>query len=119
MEQNRICRRCLAKEMPDPEYYQNMYDYIAAMDETIKAPDEVYQNRLSHCKECDSLLMACAVFADVLWSFGLPSGRKAALPSILDGNSKFLFYGGSHQFPLLHGFRVQSPDLFLILFFSR
>lgn len=56
MEQNRICRRCLAKEMPDPEYYQNMYDYIAAMDETIKAPDEVYQNRLSHCKECDSLL---------------------------------------------------------------
>ena len=56
MEQNRICRRCLAKEMPDPEYYQNMYDYIAAMDETIKAPDEVYQNRLSHCNECDSLL---------------------------------------------------------------
>ena len=56
MEQNRICRRCLAKEMPDTEYYQNMYDYIAAMDETIKAPDEVYQNRLSHCKECDSLL---------------------------------------------------------------
>ena len=92
MEQNRICRRCLAKEMPDPEYYQNMYDYIAAMDETIKAPDEVYQNRLSHCKECFSPLSAVKA--------------RSALPSSAPDALHFRWL-------------QKRPDLFLVLFLSR
>ena len=56
MEEKRICKRCLIKEMPDSEYFQNMYDYIEHMDTDIKAPGEVYQDRLAVCKNCDSLL---------------------------------------------------------------
>ena len=52
----RICRRCLAKEMPDAQYYQNMYDYIDHLDEEIKTPEEIYGKRLAACKECESLL---------------------------------------------------------------
>lgn len=56
MEQHRICRRCLASEMPNAAYFQSMYEYIEHLDADIKTPEEQYQNRLSLCKECDNLL---------------------------------------------------------------
>ena len=55
MEQ-RICRRCLAKDMPDASYFDNMYEYIRQLDPEIKAEDPLYEERLSFCKECDHLL---------------------------------------------------------------
>ena len=55
MEQ-RICRRCLAKDMPDTSYFDNMYEYIRQLDPEIKAEDPLYEERLSFCKECDYLL---------------------------------------------------------------
>lgn len=56
MSGERICRRCLAKEMPDASYFQNMYDYINHMDPDIKADDSLYEERLTLCKQCDHLL---------------------------------------------------------------
>lgn len=56
MDGQRICKRCLAKEMPDISYFQNMYDYINHMDPDIKATNALYEERLAHCKQCDSLL---------------------------------------------------------------
>lgn len=52
----RICRRCLAKEMPDGQYFRNMYDYISRLEEEIKTPAEIYEERLAACKQCGSLL---------------------------------------------------------------
>ncbi|MDD6811182.1 MAG: DUF6171 family protein [Lachnospiraceae bacterium] len=69
MEERRFCRKCLTKEMPDSAYYENMYDYIARLDENIKASEEVYQTRLSACKQCDSLLngmcRVCGCFVEL------------------------------------------------------
>lgn len=69
MEERRFCRKCLTKEMPDSAYYENMYDYIARLDENIKASEEVYQARLSACKQCDSLLngmcRVCGCFVEL------------------------------------------------------
>ena len=48
MEQ-RICRRCLAKDMPDASYFDNMYEYIRQLDPEIKAEDSLYEERLSFC----------------------------------------------------------------------
>lgn len=56
IEEKRFCRRCLTKEMPDSVYFKNMYDYIAQLDEDIRASEETYQERLAVCKQCDSLL---------------------------------------------------------------
>ncbi|MDD5935354.1 MAG: DUF6171 family protein [Clostridiales bacterium] len=50
------CKKCLLYEMPDAKRYQNMYDYIANLDDDVKVPESVYQQRLSICKECDQLL---------------------------------------------------------------
>lgn len=54
--EKRICRRCLTKEMPDAQYYQNMYDYINNLDKEIKTPESTYLQRLASCKECTHLL---------------------------------------------------------------
>lgn len=51
------CKKCLLYEMPDAQRYQNMYDYIAHLDDDLKVSDEIYKERLSICKECDYLLV--------------------------------------------------------------
>lgn len=67
--EKRICKRCLAREMPDASYFQNMYDYINSLDTDIKTPDILYENRLSLCKECDNLLngmcRVCGCFVEM------------------------------------------------------
>ena len=77
MEQ-RICRRCLAKDMPDASYFDNMYEYIRQLDPEIKAEDPLYEERLSFCKECDGSVGA-------LWKCGQPSGRTIARISMRSG----------------------------------
>lgn len=69
MKTNEFCRRCLAKEMPDKAFFQNMYEYIAQLDEDIKVADETYQIRLAACKQCDNLLngicRVCGCFVEM------------------------------------------------------
>ncbi len=48
MENFRVCRRCLTRDMMDKAaYFQNMYDYINNLDESLRT--------------------ACAEPADALW----------------------------------------------------
>ena len=56
MENFRVCRRCLTRDMMDKAaYFQNMYDYINNLDESIKTNQPLYEKRLMVCKECDLL----------------------------------------------------------------
>lgn len=52
----RECKKCLIREMDDKEAYQNMFTYIAQLDEEIKSEAILYENRLDTCKVCDSLI---------------------------------------------------------------
>lgn len=53
---NRICKRCLIRELAgQEEYFQNLRDYIANLDIDVKAPGLLYEERLAVCKECDYL----------------------------------------------------------------
>lgn len=65
----RICRRCLSREMPDASYFQNMYDYITHMDPDIKTDESLYNERLALCKQCDQLLngmcRVCGCFVEM------------------------------------------------------
>lgn len=54
-EAQRICKKCLLKDMPQAEYFQNLYDYIEHLDEDIKTSDSLYARRLDQCRECDNL----------------------------------------------------------------
>ena len=50
------CKKCLLYEMPDAERYQGMYDYINNLDDDLKVSQELYQQRLAICRECEQLL---------------------------------------------------------------
>ena len=42
--------------MSEAEYFKNLYDYIARLDEDVNVSDVVYEERLGICKECDNLV---------------------------------------------------------------
>lgn len=68
-EPKRRCRKCLLREMDEKEYFDNLYSYIAHLDEEIKVSDEKYEERLSICKECELLLdgmcRACGCYVEL------------------------------------------------------
>lgn len=51
------CRKCLTRDMAgQEEYFRSLREYIANLDEDIKAPAALYEDRLSVCKQCELLL---------------------------------------------------------------
>ena len=66
---NRICKKCLIRDMEEYEEYKNMFEYIRNLPEEIKAPQELYEHRMELCKECDMLLSGmcrkCGCFVEM------------------------------------------------------
>lgn len=57
MDAKRICKKCLTRDLADKDnYFKNLQDYIANLDEEIKVTGALYEERLSLCTECDLLL---------------------------------------------------------------
>ena len=54
-EPRRFCRKCLTREMEQTEYFRTLHEYIAHLDADLKVDDEVYEERLALCKECEKL----------------------------------------------------------------
>ena len=52
----RYCRKCLLREMNQTEFFENLQTYIRGLDKDLKVCDEIYEARLSRCRECDHLL---------------------------------------------------------------
>lgn len=65
----RICKKCLLKEFNEQEYYDKLDKYITGLDAAIRADDELYQSRLTTCKECDKLsegtCLGCGCFVEL------------------------------------------------------
>ena len=65
----RICKRCLIRESDQAELFQNMYQYIAGLDASIKASNKHYEERLAHCKTCkwlhEGVCGACGCFVEM------------------------------------------------------
>lgn len=55
-DQQRICRKCLLRDLSEKEYFHNMYTYISNIPEEDKVSDPEYENRLEKCRECAHLL---------------------------------------------------------------
>ncbi len=51
----RICRRCLLRDVQDAALYQTIRDYVENLPAEQKADAEVYESRLRVCRACDSL----------------------------------------------------------------
>lgn len=53
----RVCRRCLLREMAEQDgYFRSLRDYIENLDPDIRAEENLYEERLAVCRECDMLL---------------------------------------------------------------
>jgi hypothetical protein len=51
-----VCKRCLLKELTGSEYFAGIYEYIENLPAEMKADPVVYEQRLSACRACDSLV---------------------------------------------------------------
>lgn len=53
----RYCRKCLTRDMAgQEEMFRSLREYIANLDEDIRAPEPLYEERLAVCKGCELLL---------------------------------------------------------------
>lgn len=52
----RECKGCLIRDLDEKAEFENMFTYIAQLDEEIKADLISYEQRLSSCKTCLSLV---------------------------------------------------------------
>ena len=56
-ENLRLCRKCLTRDMVgQEEYFRSLHDYIENLDLDIRAAEDLYEERLGICRECDMLL---------------------------------------------------------------
>lgn len=55
--------------MPEEDIYKDMYEYIERLPEEDKAKEELYEQRLQICKECEMLLSGmcrlCGCFVEM------------------------------------------------------
>lgn len=69
MEDTRICRRCLLRDMTENGYFKSIREYIEGIDEDIKTNDLEYEHRLTICKECENLMNGmcriCGCFVEI------------------------------------------------------
>lgn len=68
MEQ-RICKRCLLRDMDEQEQYETVTSYLESLDEDLRTPARIYEERLGVCKQCERLLgglcNACGCFVEL------------------------------------------------------
>lgn len=68
-EPKKRCYKCLLRELDEEAYMKQLHRYIELLDRDIKTAKEVYESRLSVCKECDYLeagtCLACGCYVEL------------------------------------------------------
>jgi len=66
--EGRVCKKCLLREL-EAEAFASVSELLEQMDPEIKAPEDLYEERLAFCKQCEKLLngmcRACGCFVEV------------------------------------------------------
>lgn len=67
-EAKRTCKRCLLMDIAPEEYLEHMRIYLNGLGEDVKTEEQLYQERLSLCKECpelrDGLCRICGCYVE-------------------------------------------------------
>ncbi len=68
MAENRVCLRCLLRDLADADM-SNIEKYKAAIKVSDRVSDEEYEKRLKRCQECDKLnagtCQACGCYVEI------------------------------------------------------
>ena len=69
MMAERICKRCLLKDLDSETYFRTIYEYIGNMPPEQKVDTVLYEQRLQICRTCDHLINGmcdlCGCFVEV------------------------------------------------------
>lgn len=52
----RSCKKCLLRDMSEDEHFLDLEQYIARIDNDLKADSLLYEERLSKCSNCNNLI---------------------------------------------------------------
>ena len=67
--ENRYCRKCLLSEYDAQAYRETIVAFIDRLREEDRADEQVYEQRLSVCKECDKLeqgtCLSCGCYVEL------------------------------------------------------
>lgn len=58
---NHICKKCLLLEAGEVKSYESLSEYIETLEASCKVSDDVYNSRLSICKECENLIAGMCI----------------------------------------------------------
>ena len=79
----RECKRCLLREAAENDTFDLIHSKVAALSESEKADDQLYQTRLDACRACDHLIsgvcMKCGCYVEFRAAF-----RKMKCPNAAD-----------------------------------
>lgn len=51
-----LCKKCLLLEAGEAAAFQTVSDYLKTLDKALVVDNNLYAERLSHCKNCDNLI---------------------------------------------------------------
>ncbi|MDE5973734.1 MAG: hypothetical protein K2G73_03600 [Eubacterium sp.] len=64
-----VCKKCLLLEAGEKKSFVGVKDYIDTLDNSLKVNDDLYEKRLSLCKECDNLIsgmcLKCGCYVEI------------------------------------------------------
>lgn len=52
----RVCKKCLLRDMSEADYFKNLEQYIANLNEDDRVDQETYEKRLMICGVCEKQL---------------------------------------------------------------
>ncbi|MCR5268992.1 MAG: DUF6171 family protein [Lachnospiraceae bacterium] len=77
--ENRVCYRCLIRELANIDYEETIGKYLDAIATEDKVPDPLYEERLQICKTCEKLIdgtcLSCGCYVELR-----AASKKAACP---------------------------------------
>lgn len=63
------CKKCLLYEAGEKVTYNEIMEYVATLDKADLVSEDVYQERINHCKNCDFLISGmcqkCGCYVEV------------------------------------------------------
>ena len=69
MEQKPFCKKCLLKEMSEEKFKKELADYLESLEPEDKVSNQLYEERLRICKQCDYLnagmCKACGCYVEM------------------------------------------------------
>lgn len=64
-----VCKKCLLLEAGEKKAFEGVKAFIETIDESLKVDDDLYEKRLSNCRQCENLIsgmcLKCGCYVEI------------------------------------------------------